>query len=194
MPDWVAEKTSVWPAPSETTAGTPARLAGLAPAVVQPRQPPLAHVSTASVPLAVRQKTSRFPPASTNGTGELAQLPFMVAHAVHEVLPLGASCRLVATDPPESVTKTSTAPPGVRMAAGSRTAVPGEPPPTGPPHSQLSGAPACCHACTIWPALLRANRVRAPSASAVTAGLLAILPGESPTGCVLDQPGVPAGC
>ena len=186
--------SSAWPAASGTTAGFAVSPAGLAPTGLQPCHEPPRQRSTAAVPALVMQNTASLPWAD-NGTGELAQLPPMPCHGVQLLSALGAVWRVVRTAPPDPVTKTSTSPPGRRAAPGSRVMAPGElPAPSGPPHCQPSGALGCCQAYATWPAVVRANTVRSPFASAATAGLLAMLAGESPTVLIPDQPWLPVRC
>src|SRR5690242_7764967 len=54
-PDFVATNSSIWPAPSVTTAGTPRRFDGLPASVTQPLQLPALQLFTATVPAPVTQ-------------------------------------------------------------------------------------------------------------------------------------------
>ncbi len=189
----VPANRSVCPAAVVTTAGAPASPV-LVPACCQADQVPPDSSVTDSVPLRLTQATSSSAPPVLNGTGELAQPPPIAVHGVQLVLAFAAVCLAVRTVPAEVVTKTPTAPPGSRTAAGSPLTLPGEPVPIAPPHSQSFGSPVCCQACTTVPLRLTAASVSAPSASEVTAGLLTRSRGESPTVLVADQLVLPIGC
>ena len=186
--------TSVTPPAPVTTAGVPVRPPGPVPAADHELHPEVPSVARSSAPDPVTQNTSSVRPPATTGTGAPAQSPPIGAHAVHEVFAPGADCRVVRTCPLAVAANTVTSPSGAWTAPGSLTGFPAFPPPTGPPHCQSFGAPGCCQACTICPAVVRANRVSAPPGLAATAGLPASRAGELPTARVPHQAALPIGC